>query len=113
MHTGALDEVQQRLREPRLQMPKQHVLDLLARLPQPLAQNFEQENANIGMFLEDWNKISAMQHQDLTLGHCDRIRRPLPAVDQGNLAKNFSGAHDVENDLLSLRGNRTHFDPSP
>src|ERR1700757_3584962 len=106
LSAGSLGEAQQRLGNPRLEVPKQHVLDLLGRLPQPLAQDPEQDHAHVGVVFEDRDKISAAQYQELAIGHGNRVRRPLSAVEQSELAKYFAGVHDVQDKFFPLGGNR-------
>ena len=91
-------------------MPKQHVLDLLARLPQPLAENPEQDHAKICPFFQNRHEISAVQDQELAVGHRHRVRRSLFAVEQRDFAEAFARVHDVEDDFFSLGRNRAHFD---
>src|SRR5215831_19320493 len=93
-------------------MPKQHVLDLFGRLPQALAQYFEQNEADVRALLEDRHEVPAMQYQELAVGHRHRISRPLGAVEQRDLAKAVAGLHDVEDDFLSFGRNRAHFEPA-
>jgi len=60
MRSGVLGEAQHGFGNPRLQVPKQHVLDLLAGLAQPLTQYSQQDQANVGALLEKGRKISAV-----------------------------------------------------
>src|SRR5262249_97164 len=62
--TDPLDELQQCFGDSRLEMQEHHVLDLLCRLPQPMAKDSEKDHAEIGMILEDRQKIPAVQNQE-------------------------------------------------
>src|SRR5262249_8138259 len=74
---SAIGEVQQRLCNPRFQMTKQYVLDLLTGLTQPLTQNLQQNQANIRALLEDRHEIAAVQHQELAVRHSNCVSRSL------------------------------------
>jgi hypothetical protein len=47
VRAGSFGEVQQSFCETRLEMPKHHILDLFARLPQPLAQDSQHDHAKV------------------------------------------------------------------
>src|ERR1700740_1549408 len=60
VRAGSLGEVQQPFCESRLEMPKHHILDLFARLPQSLAQNSQHDHAKIRPIFEQVQKIPAV-----------------------------------------------------
>ena len=83
-------------------MPKHHVFDLLARLPQALAQDPEQDHAQIRAIFEHVQKIPAVQHQELAVGHRSRIRAALFAVKDRYFTKDFTGIDNVKYDFFSF-----------
>src|SRR5215469_4979578 len=54
--TDPLDKLQQCLGHTRLEVPEHHILDLLGRLPQPMAKHSEKDHAEVGMIFEDRQK---------------------------------------------------------
>jgi predicted PhzF superfamily epimerase YddE/YHI9 len=62
--TAALDELQQYFGDPRLEIQEHHVLDLLGCLSQPTAKDSEKDHTEIGVTLEDRQKIPAVQNQE-------------------------------------------------
>src|SRR5437588_4694488 len=93
-------------------MPKHHILDLFARLPQPPAQDSQEDHAKIRPVFEDAQKIPAVQHQELAVGHGRRIRAALFAVEDPYLAKDFSGIVNSKYDFLAIAGKRADLDAS-
>ena len=67
------------------------VLDLFASLPQPPAQDSQQDHTKTRPVFEHPQKIPAAQHQELAVGHCRRICAALFAVEGRYFAKNFAG----------------------
>src|SRR5947209_19229979 len=96
VQAGALSEVQQGFCESRLEMPKHHILDLFAGLPQALAQDSQHDHAQIRPIFEQVQEIPAVQHQELAVGHRRRIRAALFAVEDRYFTKYFAGIDDVK-----------------
>ena len=108
----ALGELQQCFRDPRLEMAKHDVLDLFAGLPQPPAQDSQQDHTKIRPVFEHPQKIPAVQHQELAVGHCRCICATLFAVEGRYFAKNFAGIDDPKNDFFAVAGKRAYLDAS-
>jgi hypothetical protein len=93
-------------------MPKHHVLDLFARLPQSLAQDSQHDHAKIHPIFEHVQKIPAVQYQELAVGHRTRIRAAFFAVEDPYFAKDFTGIDNVEYDFFAFAGKRADLDAS-
>src|SRR5215469_5730524 len=108
----AVGELQQCFRDSRLELAKQDVLDLFAGLPQPQTQDSQQDHTKIRPVLEHPQKISAVQHQELAVGHCRCIRAALSTVEGRYFAKNFAGIDESKNDFFAVAGQRAYLDAS-
>src|SRR5215471_21512351 len=95
-------------RDSRLQ--KHHVLDLLGRLSQPTAKDSEKDHTEIGVILEDRQKIPAVQNQELALRHRRRVRAPLLAVEHCDFAEDVASVEDGKHDFFPANRKRADLD---
>jgi hypothetical protein len=93
-------------------MPKHHILDLFARLPQALAQDSQHDHAQIRPIFEQAQEIPTVQHQELAVGHHSRIRAAFFAVEDRYFAKDFTGIDNVKYDFFSFVRKRADLDAS-
>src|SRR5215469_622570 len=108
----ALGELQQSFCDPRLEMAKHDVFDFFAGLPQPPTQNSQQDHTKIRPVFEHPQKIPAVQHQELAVGHCRCICAALFAVEGRYFAKNFASIDNSKNDFFAVAGQRAYLDAS-
>jgi len=101
---------QQYLGDPRLEIQEHYVLDLLRRLSQPTAKDSEKDHTEIGVTLEDRQKIPAVQNQEFALRHRRRVRAPLLAVEHCNFAEDVAGVEDGKHDFFHANGKRADLD---
>jgi hypothetical protein len=85
---------------PATEVQEHHVLDLLGRLSQPTAKDSEKDHAEVGMILEDRQKIPAVQNHEFAVRHRRRVRAPLLAVEHCDFAEDVAGVEDGKNDFF-------------
>ena len=61
---------------------------------------------------EQVQKIPAVQHQELAVGHRSRIRAAFFAVEDRYFTKDFTGIDNVKYDFFAFVGKRTDLDAS-
>ncbi|HWX28492.1 MAG TPA: hypothetical protein VNZ53_13780 [Steroidobacteraceae bacterium] len=93
-------------------MAKHDVLNLFAGLPQSPAQNSEHDYAKVRPVFEHPQKIPAVQHQELAVGHCRRVSAALFAVEGRYFAKNLTAIDNSKNDFFAVAGPRAYLDAS-
>src|SRR5215471_16645946 len=94
----------------RYAVQEHHVLDLLGRLSQPTAKGSEKDHTEIGVTLEDRQKIPAVQNQEFALRLRHRVRAPLLAVEHCDSAKDVAGVEGGKNNFVPANGKRADLD---
>jgi hypothetical protein len=94
----------------RVKVQEHHVLDLLGRLSYPTPKDSEKDHAEVGVILEDRQKIPAVQNQEFAVCHRRRVRAPLRAIEHCDFAEDVVGAEDGKNDFFPAGGKRADLD---
>ena len=95
-------EPEQRLREPARQIEEGHVLNLLARVANPAAENFNQFECDLRVLRKQRHEISPVDLHQLAIADRERVGCAGLTVEQRDLAENSTRGDHVENGILAV-----------
>src|SRR5215471_2215639 len=105
-------QAQQGLGKPAGKGKKHETLGLLSGLSQPRAQEFDEFECNLRLFFHPRQKVPPLDHEHLTIGDRDGIRRARATVEQGDFAENITVGQQVEHGVVTVDRPRSYFHSS-